>query len=104
MKLTVSKNQLAGLAPEQWLRRAGYAMIRGRGGELSFVRRLSNGFYPRFHLYFTATDQVVNFNLHLDQKQASYEGITRHSGEYDGELVEREMLRLKGYLVDDLFA
>lgn len=33
-----------------------------------------------------------------DQKQASYEGTSAHSGEYDGELVEQEIRRLKTFV------
>jgi len=104
MKLIVAKKQLGGLAPEQWLRRAGYALISGQGNETSFVRRLSNGYYPRLHLYFNILDDKIVFNLHLDQKKASYAGVTRHSGEYDGELVSAEIERLKQYLEADLFS
>lgn len=104
MKLTVLKKQLGGAAPEQWLRRAGYALIPGHESGPSFVRRLSNGFYPRLHLYFNVIDDKVIFNLHLDQKRASYEGVTRHSGEYEGELVAAEIERLKQYLESDLFS
>lgn len=104
MKLIVKKNQLSGQSPEQWLRRAGYALLVSREAGESFARRLSNGFYPRLHLYFTMSGESVVFNLHLDQKKASYEGFTRHSGEYEGELVENEIARLKQFLGEDLFA
>ncbi|MFA5163342.1 MAG: hypothetical protein WC441_02310 [Patescibacteria group bacterium] len=104
MKLLVSPAQLSGFSPEQWLRRLGYALIESREGGVSFVRRLSGGFYPRFHLYVEPSGDKFSFNLHLDQKKASYEGITRHSGEYDGELVAEEINRLKQNLGGDLFA
>jgi len=32
--------------------------------------------------------------LHLDQKKPSYQGQTKHSGEYEGELVEVEKARI----------
>jgi len=35
------------------------------------------------------------FNLHLDQKQPSYAGAHAHNAEYEGEIVEREIERLK---------
>jgi len=104
MKLSVNKNQLGSLAPEQWLRRAGYGLVATRTGEVSFARRLGSGFYPRFHVYFQADGEQVVFNLHLDQKQASYQGVSRHSGEYEGELVEAEITRLKTYLGESLFS
>lgn len=104
MKLIVSPAQLSGFSPEQWLRRFGYALVQNREGQVSFTRRLAGGFYPRFHLYVEPSGDKFSFNLHLDQKKASYEGITRHSGEYDSELVLEEINRLKQNLGEDLFA
>ena len=84
------------MAPEQWLRRAGYAYIRDRrSGQDSFSRRLGGGFYPRFHIYFSQDSDKIIFNLHLDQKQASYAGAHKHNAEYGGELVGAEITRLK---------
>lgn len=101
MKLRLHKHQMGGAPAAQWLRRAGYTFITDRNsGQESFVRRLSGDFYPRFHLYvqeISGTDELF-FNLHLDQKKASYEGQSRHSGEYEGELVEGEVARLRSYL------
>lgn len=98
MKLIIGKSQLD-TAPEQWLRKAGYAYIRDRrSGQDSFVRRLGSGFYPRFHMYFNQTGEQIIFNLHLDQKQPSYAGARSHSGEYDGENVAAEISRLKSLL------
>jgi len=97
MKLILDKNIL-NQAPEQILRQAGYAyLIDRRSGQESYVRRLNRGFYPRFHLYLEDQANQVILNLHLDQKQASYEGSNAHNGEYDGETVEREVERIKGY-------
>jgi hypothetical protein len=82
MRFTIEK---ALDSPLNVLRRSGYAFLRKdeKTGELSFVKRVSNGDYPRFHIY--AKQDVkgsVQVNLHLDQKKASYEGSTAHSGEY----------------------
>ncbi len=101
MKLRVNRKQL-GLSPEIFLRRAGYALLTDRrSGQISFARRLRRDFYPRFHVYFTFTDdqEEVVFNLHLDQKRPGYQGYSRHNAEYDGEVVEREMDRLRKLLV-----
>jgi len=101
MKIKINYNQLGGMAPAQWLRRAGYAyIVDHRSGQDSFVRRLSRDFYPRFHLYIQEIpgSEELYFNLHLDQKQASYAGVTRHSGEYEGELAEEEAKRLRSLL------
>jgi len=84
------------LNPRQLLRRCGYAeFVDPRTGETSYVRRLSNGFYPRFHAYLERKEDGFQVNIHLDQKQASYHGHTKHSGEYEGEVVEREGERIK---------
>lgn len=101
MKIKVLSTQLGGLSPEQWLRRSGYALLVDRqSGETSFARRFSRDFYPRFHLYvqvIPGTDALF-FNLHLDHKRASYAGQTRHSADYDGELVTEEANRLRSLL------
>ncbi len=56
--------------------------------------------YPRFHIYLKKNEETGEFdmNLHLDQKQPSYEGSSAHSGEYDGELVEKEAKRIQSLL------
>lgn len=108
MKLIASRQQL-GMAPELWLRHAGYALIPEReNGEASFARRLSRDFYPRFHVYFkiektTSGVEKFVFNLHLDQKRPGYEGYKRHNAEYDGEVVEQELERLKSFLLPEIF-
>ncbi|MFH0955630.1 MAG: hypothetical protein V1801_00205 [Candidatus Falkowbacteria bacterium] len=97
MKLILDKNILD-QAPEQLLKQAGYAYLMDRHtGQESYVRRLNRGFYPRFHLYLEEQNEQVVLNLHLDQKQASYEGAHAHNAEYEGELVEQEMGRIKSY-------
>lgn len=108
MKLVVSKKQL-GEAPEMWLRHAGYAFIPEReDGQQSFARRLTRDFYPRYHIYFTvmknsAGEELVTFNLHLDQKKPGYVGFNRHNAEYDGEAIDREVERLKSFILPVIF-
>lgn len=98
MKLTIKNRQLA-FSPEQFLRKAGYGFIEDRRrGKQSFVRRLGGGFYPRLHMYVEREGDSVSFNLHLDQKQASYSGSHMHNAEYGGTIVESEMERIKGLL------
>ena len=81
--------------PDVVLRRAGYVPFHDpRSGDESYVRRLGTHFYPRFHLYVDKHGGKLRLNLHLDQKQASYEGFRKHSGEYDGPTVEAEAERL----------
>ena len=79
--------------PIDVIRRAGYGQVRDqRAQEASYSRRLGSGIYPRFHVYINGPV----LNLHLDQKQASYEGQSAHSGEYDGAAVEAEAERIAG--------
>lgn len=104
MKLEAYKHQLEG-GPASWLKRAGYAMINDRlTGQLSFSRRLTADFYPRFHIYVNekktvSGQEIVVLNLHLDQKRPGYEGQTRHNAEYEGEVVREEAKRLARYLL-----
>lgn len=108
MKLTVYTSQLQE-SPELWLRKAGYTYLPGRGdGESSFVRRLAGTFYPRFHIYYKQGKDkdgypMLMFDLHLDQKKPGYKGFNRHNAEYDGEVVEREIDRLKSFLLPATF-
>ncbi len=108
MKLIVNKEKL-GDSPENWLRRAGYAMLPANSdGVVSFAKRFTRDFYPRFHVYFdykTNKDgqELIVFNLHIDQKKPGYVGFSRHNAEYDGEVVEREILRLKSLILPDFF-
>lgn len=88
MKIPISQN----INPIDAIRRCGYGLVNDRNAdEQSFARRLGGGFYPRFHIY------IENgfYNLHLDQKQASYQGSKKHSGEYDGDTVAAEGERVR---------
>ena len=67
--------------------------------EISVVRKLGIGDYPRFHLYIKEENKTLVLNLHIDQKKPSYEGSHAHSGEYDGQLIESEAERIKSMLV-----
>jgi hypothetical protein len=101
MKYVVNKEQL-GMSPEQFMRRAGFAYHQDRRtGQDSFVRRLGQNFYPRFHVYLAHMGANVVIDLHLDQKKPSYAGSRAHSGEYSGELVEKEMERIKEKIIQN---
>lgn len=92
------------MAPEQFLRRAGYGYIRDRKtGRDSFARRLGAGFYPRLHMYADEQGDSIIFNLHLDQKQPSYPGASAHNAEYGGEVVEEEIERLEKLIKDFIY-
>lgn len=79
-------------------RTIGYRMIFEKQKEYSLVRPLMGNNFPRFHIYIRNFDDAFELNLHLDQKQPSYSKTTAHSGEYDGELVENEVQRIKNAL------
>jgi len=82
------------------LRRAGYRYQKLKGRELIFFRPLSQEYYPHFHLYLIEEEDKLFFSLHLDQKRPSYKGSSAHSGEYGGELVEKEAQRIKDLFND----
>jgi hypothetical protein len=70
------------------LRRLGYSFQRrdDETGEMSFVKLMGGGDYPRFHIYVKQSGfGKAEINLHIDQKKVSYEGTSAHSGEYEGE-------------------
>lgn len=69
-----------------------------RSQQFSYAKRLRSLPYPRFHAYIETGGVDVVINLHLDEKAASYAGQTRHSGDYDGELVVKEAGRIKSYV------
>lgn len=64
----------------------------------SFIRRLGVGLYPRFHAYIRSEAGRLIIDLHLDQKKASYAGQKAHSGEYGGELLIQEKIRIQQYI------
>ncbi|MBI2624748.1 MAG: hypothetical protein HYW70_00165 [Candidatus Nealsonbacteria bacterium] len=72
------------------MRNIGYTPLRE-----SYVKRLGQGDYPRFHAYIKQAGGKLIINLHLDQKKPIYKGVSAHSGEYVGELVEKEAERIK---------
>lgn len=80
-------------------RSLGYLIIDTKeNGEYNLVRKLTIENYPRFHIYLKQAGDRLIFNLHLDQKQPSYQGTHAHGGEYDGPTVEAEAERIKNIL------
>ncbi len=77
------------------MRKAGYHFQREDvdTSDLVFVRP-PRGF-PRFHLYLKTEGENLIMNLHLDQKKPIYKGAPAHSGEYDSEIVKKEVERVK---------
>ena len=82
------------LSGDTLLRKCGYAQFLDPNTEkFSYVRRMGQHFYPRFHCYINGEDPLV-ISLHLDQKHVSYEGQRAHSGDYDSDLVKNELTRM----------
>jgi len=87
-----------------------YNLMRGIGyhfldknevtGEMNFVNPVGNDNFPRFHIFLKVNSktQELFFDLHLDQKVPSYNGVAAHSGEYSGEVVAKEAERIKEIL------
>jgi hypothetical protein len=96
MKYRVSVEEIGELNIERFLRTLGWAQIYDRRGDkYSYVKRLTRDFYPRLHLYVKEYPDNYVFDLHLDQKKASYEGHSAHSGEYEGEIVSNALETIK---------
>ncbi len=95
MQFKIDKQRF-NFTPEVLLRRAGYhRLFSRRSGKISYVRRLGNFDYPRFHLYLAEDDGHLIFNLHLDQKAPSYSGARAHSADYDTDLIATEIKRIQ---------
>lgn len=94
MKIVI-ENPKASIA--NFFRRAGYAFQKREGGEMAFVRRLTDREFPRLHLFCRIEGDKFLVNMHIDQKAASYDGQNMHSGEYgeDSDLLREEAERFK---------
>ncbi len=96
MKFSIKK---INTSQKNLMRVCGYKEIQNphKDNEISYARSLeASRFYPRFHIYIkNAGGEETEISLHLDMKKPSYAGTSAHSGEYDGELVEREANRIK---------
>ena len=78
------------------IRKLGYIPKENIRGEFNCMRYLGGRDYPKFHLFLKREENdQLSFSLHLDQKIPSYKGTRAHSGEYEGELVEKEVERIK---------
>lgn len=82
--------------PRTLIRRAGYGEhYDARSQQISYSRRLGTGVFPKYHVYLEEKNGGVEVSLHLDQKQASYGVGHMHSGDYEGENIERELERIR---------
>lgn len=87
-KKTFSENS------ESLLRRSGYARQDDfKTMQISYFRSLGGQHFPKFHVY-VKSESPLALSLHLDQKAHAYEGQSAHGGEYDGETVKQEAIRL----------
>lgn len=84
------------------MRKVGYIFQGQEKSEFRFIRPLERSGYPRFHVYLkinpTEGKQELIFNLHLDQKKPIYKDTSAHSAEYEGEVIEKEIERIKQIL------
>ncbi len=84
------------------MRQAGYILINDyqENSELSFIKKVGLGDYPRFHAYLEldSKSKKLKINLHLDQKKLINKISRPHAAEYEGELAEKELERLIGFL------
>ena len=81
-------------------RKLGYRYLKEdkERNEHIMVRPLESGGYPRFHLFLKIESDNFIFSLHLDQKRPVYKGTISHSADYQGEIIEAEMERIKDIL------
>jgi hypothetical protein len=80
-------------------REIGYVIIDTKENyEYNMVRKLDINNYPRFHAFVKQRGSSYIFNLHLDQKEPSYQGAHAHNGEYEGPVIETEADRIKDIL------
>ena len=96
MKITV---QLPGENALNFMRRAGYGYQKEGSSEVAFTRRVSGSPFPRYHAYTQQDGARITVNLHIDQKETTYQGGRAHSGEYDGPLITEECNRLRAFAV-----
>jgi hypothetical protein len=80
------------------IRNCGYSYRGVDNGEISFIKRVGLDEYPHYHIYAKELNGEILLNMHLDQKKPSYEGAAAHNAEYNGELIEKEMERVKKLL------
>jgi hypothetical protein len=84
-------------SPTTALRRAGYVFQhQTEQNEMSFVRVMGQGGYPRFHMYIKLDGRDLNVSFHIDHKKHTYGDDTRHHGEYEeSPVLDQEAARIK---------
>lgn len=83
--------------PTTALRRAGYMFQHTtEQNEMSFVRVMGQGGYPRFHMYVQLNGRDLHISFHIDHKKHTYGDDTRHHGEYEeSATLDQEAARIK---------
>ena len=98
MRFTLNKTNLRVNTPTL-MKKCGYHYTGLFRGEPGFARRAGRGRYPQFHIYVNQEKpQKLVLNLHLDAKKASYAGTKMHAGEYDTDVVQQEVVRVKSVI------
>jgi len=88
---------------ENILKKAGYVLINSYYTKrVSFVRRLTRYYYPRFHIYIKENNDIIIIDIHLDQKKTSYDNVNAHNAEYDSPIIKEEIQRLKKIILCNL--
>ncbi len=97
MEFRIEKNKIKDNIDVAIIRIAGYHKIPSNSpkSELNFVKPLSLAGYPRFHIYLKETETDYIFNLHLDQKRTVYKNAKAHQGDYDSQIIRKEIERVK---------
>ena len=77
-------------------RQCGYLPIEDRiSGKKSYIRRLTQQRYPRFHLYiYPLGKKEIVFDLHLDQNVNRYKRQKAHNADYESVEVKEELVRI----------
>lgn len=88
MKFLVNHNKLN---IHNLMEKLGYRVYKKSN---SFVRRIGNNNFPRFHVYANNMEGHYELSMHLDQKGVCYENQVAHSGEYDGDELSSEKERI----------
>ena len=93
MKFRIKNNLTHNLG--HLLRQANYVNIFDKISQKeSYVRKLTNQHYPRFHLYIKETPEELIFDLHLDQSAPRYKNQRAHKADYKSEKVKSELIRI----------
>lgn len=93
MTFEILKSSISNIA--LFIKRIGYMQIPSRKeGKASFIRRIHQTDFPRFHLYLSQNESSLLFDLHMDLLRPKHK-ITARAAESFGKPVEDETNRIK---------